>query len=131
MDTFLAFRINGNDNQWSGKNSNHENRKDRRRQKLEFLFNSIKANDLESARQAYTSLLNFDQTLSDYPNFRKIGSALKDGNLYAAQYIIKEIDVHDVNFELTSTRLSDSKKILNSSFGSKNQLTSTKVDISA
>jgi len=132
MDTSLALRIHGNDSQWSGKNSNQGNGKDRRRQRLEVLFQSIRANDLDSSRLAYASIMNFDPILASSSYLKEIGSALKDGNLYAAQYFIKDIQINFLQFESSTSTLKDTRKVINSSSTLiKDQLTRNKVDISA
>jgi hypothetical protein len=91
MDTSYRFRIKRDDNQWGGKNPSQEERKDRRQRKLQALLFSIKANDLEAARQAYIALVNFDLALSNHPYLKEIGSALESNNLHSAQYFAKEI----------------------------------------
>jgi len=91
MDTSIALRIDGSLQQWGGKNSPQGDKQKRRLQKLQDLLLSLKAGDLDAARQAFSALVNFDPSLCADPYLSKIGAALQSSNLYAAQHFGQEI----------------------------------------
>ena len=91
MDTSISLRINGNPQQWGGSNSPQGERQNRRKQKLEALLHSIIAGDLDTARQAFIALVNFDPSVSTDPYLTKIGAALQSSNLYAAKHFAQEL----------------------------------------
>jgi len=91
MDTSVSLRINDNARQWGGTNSSQGDRQNRRKQKLEALLQSINAGDLDSARQAFIALVNFDLSVSSDPYLSKIGAALQSSNLYAAKHFAQEL----------------------------------------
>ena len=91
MDTSVSLRINDNARQWGGTNSSQGDRQNRRKQKLEALLQSISVGDLDSARQAFIALVNFDLSVSADPYINKIGSALQSSNLYAAKHFAQEL----------------------------------------
>jgi hypothetical protein len=91
MDTSISMRINDNSRQLGGNNSSQGDRQNRRKQKLQALLQSISAGDLDSARQAFIALVNFDLSVSADPYLNKIGSALQSSNLYAAKHFAQEL----------------------------------------
>ncbi len=91
MDTSISMRINDNSRQLGGNNSSQGDRQNRRKQKLQALLQSISAGDLDSARQAFIALVNFDLSVSADPYLNKIGSALQSSNLYAAKHFSQEL----------------------------------------
>jgi hypothetical protein len=91
MDTSISLRINDNSRQWGGNNSPPGDRQSRRKQKLEALLQSIHLGDLETARQAFIALVNFDPSVSADPCLSKIGAALQSSNLYAAKHFAQEL----------------------------------------
>jgi len=91
MDTSISSRINGNPQHWGGSNSSQGERQNRRKQKLEALLHSIIAGDLDTARQAFIALVNFDPSVSTDPYLTKIGAALQSSNLYAAKHFAQEL----------------------------------------
>jgi hypothetical protein len=101
MDTSIALRIDANGRQWGGNNSPQEDRHSRRRQKLQTLLLSLRAGELEAARQAFTALVNFDPSASVDPYLSKIGAALQSSNLYTAQHFGQEIQ--NRGFQLQSS----------------------------
>ena len=64
MDTSFALRIDANGKHWGANNSPQGDKQQRRRQKLQALIQSLKAGELDSARLAFTALVNFDPTVS-------------------------------------------------------------------
>ena len=91
MDTSISLRINDNSRQLGSNNSSQGDRQNRRKQKLQALLQSINAGDLDSARQAFIALVNFDLSVSADPYLNKIGSALQSSNLYAAKHFAQEL----------------------------------------
>lgn len=91
MDTSISLRINDNSRQLGGNNLSQGDRQNRRKQKLQALLQSISAGDLDSARQAFIALVNFDLSVSADPYLNKIGSALQSSNLYAAKHFAQEL----------------------------------------
>ena len=91
MDTSISLRINDNSRQLGSNNSSQGDRQNRRKQKLQALLQSISAGDLDSARQAFIALVNFDLSVSADPYLNKIGSALQSSNLYAAKHFAQEL----------------------------------------
>lgn len=91
MDTSISLRINDNSRQLGGNNSSQGDRQNRRKQKLQALLQSISAGDLDSARQAFIALVNFDLSVSADPYLNKIGSALQSSNLNAAKHFAQEL----------------------------------------
>ena len=91
MDTSISLRINDNSRQWGGNNSPQGERQNRRKLKLESLLQSIHLGDLDTARQAFIALVNFDPSVSSDPYISKIGAALQSSNLYAAKHFAQEL----------------------------------------
>lgn len=91
MDTSISLRVKDNSRQWGGNHSPQGERQNRRKQKLQALLQSISVGDLDSARQAFIALVNFDLSVSADPYINKIGSALQSSNLYAAKHFAQEL----------------------------------------
>lgn len=131
MDTSIFSRINGNTQHWGGRNSSQGERQNRRKQKLESLLQSIIAGDLDSARQAFIALVNFDPSVSTDPCLTKIGAALQSSNLYAAKHFAQELQSRGVQLQSLSID-SHGLKPLGESFTSKNAYSGQlRVDLSA
>ena len=111
MDTSFALRIDGNAWQWGGNNSPQGDRQNRRRQKLQALLQSLKAGDLDAARQAFTALVNFDPSVSADPYLSKIGAALQSSNLDAAQHFGQEIQNRSVQLQASTSAAHVAKQI--------------------
>ena len=91
MDTAFSYRVDGKARQWGGNSSPQDDRRNRRRQKLQALLQSLKAGDLDGSRLAFTALINFDPSVSGDTYLTKIGTALQSSNLYAAQHFGLEL----------------------------------------
>ena len=91
METSVSLRVNDNSRQWGGNNSSQGDKQNHRKQKMDALLLSINAGDLDSARQAFTGLVNFDLSVSADPCLSKIGAALQSSNLYAAKHFAQEL----------------------------------------
>ena len=111
MDTSIGLRIDGNAWQWGGNNSPQGDRQNRHRQKLQALLQSLKAGDLDAARLAFTTLVNFDPSVSADPNLSKIGAALQSSNLYAAQHFGQEIQNRSVQPQASTSAAHVAKQI--------------------
>ena len=111
MDTSFALRIDGNAWQWGGNNSPQGDSQNRRRQKLQALLQSLKAGDLDAARQAFTALVNFDPSVSADPYLSKIGAALQSSNFDAAQHFGQEIQNRSVQLQASTSAAHVAKQI--------------------
>ena len=111
MDTLISPRINDNSRKWGGTNSSQGDRQNRRKQKLEALLQSISVGDLDSARQAFIALVNFDLSVSSDPYLSKIGAALQSSNLYAAKHFAQELQSRGGMLESFPSDGHDVKKI--------------------
>lgn len=109
MDTSIAFRVDGNMQQMGGQ-SHQGDKERRRRQKLKALLECLKAGDLDSARQAFTALINFDPSVSGDPYLAKIGAALQSSNLYSARHFAKKLESPDFQLQSLIER-SDTKDV--------------------
>ena len=85
MDNSHPFRIDSNARNWGGHPSSQGDKQKRRKLKLDFLLQCLKAGELANARQAYVALLNVDHSIVDDPYLSKIYTALQNSDLYSAQ----------------------------------------------
>ena len=131
MDTSFALRIDGNAWQWGGNNSPQGDRQNRHRQKLQALLQSLKAGDLDAARLAFTTLVNFDPSVSADPNLSKIGAALQSSNLYAAQHFGQEIQNRSVQPQASTSAAHVAKQISDKQIAQNIYSGLTGVDLSA
>ncbi len=131
MDTSIALHIDGNAWPWCGNNSPQGNRQNRRRQKLQALLQSLKAGDLDAARQAFTALVNFDPSVSADPYLSKIGAALQNSNLYAAQHFGQEIQNRIVQPQASTSAAHVAQKSSDRQIGENIYSGLTRVDLSA
>ena len=102
MDTSNALRIDANSRHWGGQHHGSEERKKQRASKLQALFAAIESSDLELAKKAYAALLIFDKPHIQDADMGKIGSALQAGNIYAAQYFMREYKTKSINAQSLS-----------------------------
>jgi hypothetical protein len=93
MSISFSLRLHGAGRQQGGNNSpqTQGERQKQRRQKLQALLDSLKAENLDAARTAFIALINFDPSSSSDPNLDKIGAALQISDLYAAQHFGLEL----------------------------------------
>lgn len=131
MDTSIALRIDANAHQWGGNNSPPDDRHSRRRQKLQTLLLSLKAGELEAARQAFTALVNFDPSASVDPYLSKIGAALQCRNLYTAQHFGQEIQNRGFQLQSSPSVAHVAKKIGNQQIEQNIYSGLNRVDLSA
>ncbi len=131
MDTSIALRIDGNARQWGGNNSPQGDRQNRHRQKLQALLQSLKAGDLDAARQAFTALVNFDPSVSSDPYLSKIGAALQSSNLCAAQHFGQEIKNRGVQLQSSTSAAHVAKQISDKQIAQNIYSGLTGVDLSA
>ncbi len=131
MDTSIGLRIDGNAWQWGGNNSPQGDRQNRHRQKLQALLQSLKAGDLDAARLAFTTLVNFDPSVSADPNLSKIGAALQSSNLYAAQHFGQEIQNRSVQPQASTSAAHVAKQISDKQIAQNIYSGLTGVDLSA
>ena len=131
MDTSIGLRIDGNAWQWGGNNSPQGDRQNRHRQKLQALLQSLKAGDLDAARQAFTALVNFDPSVSAEPYLSKIGAALQSSNLDAAQHFGQEIQNRSVQLQASTSAAHVAKQISDKQIAQNIYSGLTGVDLSA
>ena len=93
MSISFSLRLHGAGRHQGGNNSpqTQGDRQKQRRQKLQALLDSLKAENLDAARTAFIALINFDPSSSSDPNLDKIGAALQISDLYAAQHFGLEL----------------------------------------
>ena len=93
MSISFSLRLHGAGRQQGGNNSpqTQGDRQKQRRQTLQALLDSLKAENLDAARTAFIALINFDPSSSSDPNLDKIGAALQISDLYAAQHFGLEL----------------------------------------
>jgi hypothetical protein len=103
MDTSNALRIDANSRQWGGQHHGSDDRKKQRASKLQVLFVAIESGELELAKQALVALTAFDRPNLQDADMAKIASALKDGNIYSAQYFMREYKTKSINAQSLST----------------------------
>ena len=90
MDTSISLRNFSNSGQRGGQHSHQGHGQSRRQQKLETLLQCIQTGEVDAARQAFITLVNFDLSVSADPYLSKIGAALQSSNLYAAKHFAQE-----------------------------------------
>ncbi len=102
MDTSNALRIDANSRQWGGQHHGSDDRKKQRTSKLQALFAAIESGDLELAKQSLAALTAFDRPNLQDADMAKIASALQDGNMYSAQYFMREYKTKSINAQSLS-----------------------------
>jgi len=131
MDTSISLRINGNLHIGRASETPQGDRQKRRKPKLEALLHSIIAGDLDTARQAFIALVNFDPSVSTDPYLTKIGAALQSSNLYAAKHFAQELQSRGGQLQSLSTE-GHGPKHLGESFTAQNAYSGQlRVDLSA
>ncbi len=130
MDSSNPFRIDSNAKNWGGQPSSQGDKQKRRKLKLDFLLQCLKAGELTNARQAYVALLNVDHSIVDDPYLSKIYTALQNSDLYSAQILGKliETSMHLPNPEqfISKDKPREQSKIPKTTSG-----TGSKLDITA
>jgi len=102
MDTSNALRIDANSRQWGGQHHGSDDRKKQRASKLQSLFAAIESGESELAKQALAALTAFDRPNVQDADMAKIVSALQDGNIYSAQYFMREYKTKSINAQSLS-----------------------------
>jgi hypothetical protein len=102
MDNSNALRIDANSRQWGGQHHGSDDRKKQRASKLQSLFAAIESGELELAKQALAALTAFDRPNLQDADMAKIASALQDGNIYSAQYFMREYKTKSINAQSLS-----------------------------
>ncbi len=102
MDNPNALRIDANSRQWGGQHHGSDDRKKQRASKLQALFAAIESGDLEAAKQALATLTAFDRPNLHDVDMAKIASALQGGNIYSAQYFMREYKTKSINAQSLS-----------------------------
>jgi hypothetical protein len=102
MDTSNALRIDANSRQWGGQHHGSDDRTKQRASKLQALFSAIESGELELEKQALATLNAFDRPNVQDADMAKIVSALQDGNIYSAQYFMREYKTKSINAQSLS-----------------------------
>lgn len=92
MDTANMMRVNARSNGYSGNSNTPSNKQQQHRQKVQALFEAIGSGNLETSRQAFRALVNFDPAAANDPHFLRISKFLDASSIYLAQQVVKEIN---------------------------------------
>jgi hypothetical protein len=130
MDSSNPFRIDSNARNWGGQPSSQGDKQKRRKLKLDFLLQCLKAGELANARQAYVALLNVDHSIVDDPYLSKIYTALQNSDLHSAQRLGLLVET---NNHLPNTQPSASKDKTSTQAKTPNTFSTSgiKIDLSA
>ena len=130
MDSSNPFRIDSNARNWGGQPSSQGDKQKRRKLKLDFLLQCLKAGELANARQAYVALLNVDHSIVHDPYLSKIYTALQNSDLHSAQKLGLLVETHN---PLPNTQTSASKDKTSMQAKTPNTLSTSgiKIDLSA
>jgi hypothetical protein len=115
MSISFSLRLHGAGRQQGGNNSpqTQGDRQKQRRQKLQALLDSLKAENLDAARTAFIALINFDPSSSSDPNLDKIGAALQISDLYVAQHFGLELQSRGLQLGIPADRERSFRRIVN------------------
>jgi hypothetical protein len=91
MQSASTLRVESNSRQWGGHGAAPGDKQQQRSRKLQALHDALKEGDLDQARFAFVSLVNFDPLITQDPLLAKIGAALQSSNLYTAQHFAREL----------------------------------------
>ena len=97
MDTANMMRVNARSNGYSGNSSTPHDKQQQHRQKVQALFEAISSGNLETSRQAFRALVNFDPAAANDPQFLRISKFLDASSIYLAQQVVKEIKASWIN----------------------------------
>ena len=97
MDTANMMRVNARSNGYSGNSSTPNDKQQQHRQKVQALFEAIGSGNLETSRQAFRALVNFDPAAANDPQFLRISKFLDASSIYLAQQVVKEIKASWIN----------------------------------
>ena len=85
METANMMRVNARSGSFAGHGNSPQDKQQQHRQKVYALLEAISSGNLEAARHALQSLVNFDaNTLAD-AKFAKLSKLLQAGSIYLAQ----------------------------------------------
>jgi hypothetical protein len=97
METANMMRVNARSGSFAGHGSSPHDKQQQHRQKVSALLEAISSGNLEAARHALQSLVNFDaNTLTD-TKFAKLSKLLQAGSIYLAQQWAQDFKSEWVN----------------------------------
>jgi hypothetical protein len=91
MDNSDISRINARPGNYPGNGQSPNGRQQQRRQKILALFDAVNSANKDAAQYALQSWINFEPGMLSDPHFARLSNLLKDGNIYPAQQLVKEI----------------------------------------
>lgn len=91
MEATSYFRVERGGQGFGGNGQGFESRQHQKRQKFHALIDAIGVANLSQARQILQALFNLEPMLRSDPLFLKIGRALEENNVHAAEHFVKEV----------------------------------------
>ena len=91
METISYFRVERGRQSFRGTGHGSESRHQQKRHQYNALVDAIRVADLSQARQILQKLFSLEPMLRSDPLFLKLGRALEENNVYAAEHFVKEL----------------------------------------
>lgn len=91
MEATSYFRVERGGQSFGGNGQGFESRQHQKRHKFHALVEAIGMANLSQARQILQSLFNLEPMLRSDPLFLRIGRALEENNVHAAEHFVKEV----------------------------------------
>jgi hypothetical protein len=91
MEATSYFRVERGGQSFGGNGQSFESRQHQKRHKFHALVDAIGSAELSQARQILQTLFNLEPMLRSDPLFLKLGRALEENNVHAAEHFVKEV----------------------------------------
>ena len=91
MEATSYFRVERGGQSFGGHGQSFESRQHQKRHKFRALVDAIGLAELGQAKQILQTLFNLEPMLRSDPLFLKLGRALEDNNVHAAEHFVKEL----------------------------------------
>jgi len=91
MEATSYFRVERGGQSFGGNGQSFESRQHQKRHKFRALVDAIGLAELGQAKQILQTLFNLEPMLRSDPLFLKLGRALEDNNVHAAEHFVKEL----------------------------------------
>jgi len=91
MEATSYFRVERGGQSFGGNGQGFESRQHQKRNKFHALVDAIGSAELSQARQILQTLFNLEPMLRSDPLFLKLGRALEENNVHAAEHFVKEL----------------------------------------
>lgn len=91
MEATSYFRVEKGGQGYGRNSQGFESRQHQKRQKFHALVDAIGSANLSLARQLLQMLFNLDPMLRSAPLFLKLGRALEENNVHAAEHFVQEL----------------------------------------